>query len=197
MKSLNDNRLGIPQLPRKRMNLEIIKRLRCAKLWCQRYWEVLCNPDLRCRSKFQLYKFFVRPILTYGCELWKLDKHNSNKLQRFEISLLIEIYKSKYPQRHPNRLKPNIRTVYTKFGTSNIVDHIHNERLSWSTLLKKEEVALRRRSRRSCVHFWDNPRGTLPANSWNGKGAFPFKAVGNFSHIWSTNDTTGWCTLRL
>ncbi|KAJ8723304.1 hypothetical protein PYW08_003216 [Mythimna loreyi] len=153
------NILGIPQLSRKRLILEITERLRCAKLWCLRFWSVLCNPDLRCRSKFQLYKFFVRPILTYGCELWDLDKCNSHKLQRFEISLLVEIYKSKYPQRHPNRLKPNIRTVYTKFGTSNVVDHIKNERLCWSKLLKEEELALRRRRRRRpCVHFWDHPR---------------------------------------
>ena len=161
MPSHNYNRLGILQLTRKKLLLEIIERVRCARLWCQRFWRVLCNPDLRCRSKFQLYKFFVRPILTYGCELWDLDKYASNRLQRFEIALLLEIYKSKYPQRHPHRLKPNIRTVYSKFRTCNVVDHIKNERLCWSLLLKKEEAALRRTHRRlHCVQFGGNPRLT-------------------------------------
>lgn len=161
MQDPDSNRLGIPQLSRKHLVLEVTERLRCAKQWCLRFWRVLCHPDLRCRSKFQLYKFFVRPILTYGCELWDLDKCNSIKLQRFEIGLLLEIYKSKYPQRHPNRVKPNIRTVYSKFGTSNVVEYVKNERLRWSMLLKKEEIALRRRrSRRPRVRFWDNPRQT-------------------------------------
>lgn len=193
--------LGIPQLSREQMVLEITERLRCARLWCQRYWKLLCNPDLRCRAKFQLYKFFVRPILTYGCELWDLDELNARKLQRFECGLLVEIYKSKYPQRHPHRLKPNVRAIYNRYRTSDVVEHVNSERLRWATLLRDEEIALRRPRRRPqhLVHWWDKPLPptnlrtiqTLNPNIKNGKPNVSRKKVKGSSRTKSMDDAPG------
>ncbi|CAG9787744.1 unnamed protein product [Diatraea saccharalis] len=139
------------------MGIEITERIRCARLWCQRYWKLLCNPDLRCQTKFCIYKLFVRPILSYGCEVWILNNRLANKLIRFECGILIEIYKSKYPHRHPKRLRPNIRSVYKQYHDSDIVDYIRNERLNWRTLLKIEEKAISYSYKKTGkrVHWWD------------------------------------------
>lgn len=153
------NSLGIPSLTRAQMGPEIAERIRCARQWCQRHWPLLCNPDLTSRSKFELYKAFVRPILTYACELWHLTACESKKLLRCEAAILLEIYKSKYPQRHPKRLKPSLRSVYKHFHGTDIVAHVNCERLRWKDLLKHEERALRRQRDRTprCVHWWDKP----------------------------------------
>lgn len=158
-KTLTEHKLGIPELSEEEMVLEIAERIKCARLWCQRYWQLLCDPDLHCQAKFQLYKFFVRPILTYGCEVWTLDDRSSKKLLRFECATLLEIYKSKYPHRHPKRLRPNMRAVYKRYRDTDIVDHVRNERMNWKKLLRIEERALGRRSKKSNkrVHWWDKP----------------------------------------
>lgn len=158
-KTVTEHKLGIPQLSAKEMVLEIAERIRCARLWCQRHWELLCDPDLHCQAKFQLYKFFVRSILTYGCEVWTLDDRSSKKLLRFECATLLEIYKSKYPHRHPKRLRPSMRAVYKRYRDTDVVDHVRNERLNWKKLLRIEERALGKRSKRSHkrVHWWDKP----------------------------------------
>jgi hypothetical protein len=140
------NELGTPQLTKERMVVAITERIRCARSWCQKYWQLLCNPDLRCQAKFQLYKLFVRPILTYGCEVWKLESRLCKKLLRFECGILLEIYKSKYPHRHPKRLRPSIRAVYRRYRDTDVVEHVKNERLSWRALLEIEERALERNS---------------------------------------------------
>lgn len=140
------------------MALEITERLRCAKLWRDRFRKILCNRRLSWRAKFQLYKLFVRPILTYGCEVWNLDNCNSRKLLQFEIRLLCKIYKSNFSRSDPNRVRLSIRTVYNVYQTSDVLEHVKNERLRWDALLKNEERALSRRCRRSrrSVRFWND-----------------------------------------
>lgn len=153
-----EHKLGIPQLNPKQMTLEIAERIRCARMWCQNHRELLRDHNLHYQVKFQLYKFFVRPILTYGCEVWSLDDRSSKKLLRFECATLLEIYKSKYPHRHPKRLRPNIGAVYRCYRNTDVVDHVVNERLTWSQLLNVEEKAFGRRKRgRKRVRWWDRP----------------------------------------
>lgn len=142
------------------MGQEISNRVRCARMWCQRHWEVLCNPTVRSCIKFQLYKLFVRPLLTYRCEVWTLDRRSSKKLERFEQEILLEIYKSKYPHRHPKRLRPNIRLVYQKYRNTDILEYIENERLDWTSLLELEKMSLKCQNC-TCekhVKWWDDPQ---------------------------------------
>lgn len=161
------HKLGIPHLSPQQMALEIAERVRCARLWCQRYWAVLCNHGIHYRARFELYKFFVRPILTYGCELWRLDDHICRKLLRFECGVLVEIYKSKFPRRHPQRLRPNLRDVYSRFEGCDIIDYVNNERLHWPCLLRSEVMALRRSEMEldNTVCWWDRNRSRCASNA--------------------------------
>lgn len=151
---------GIPLLDRRQTLREITERVRCARVWCQRHWDVLVGSTIRLRRKFQLYAIFVRPILLYGCEVWKLDRRSSKKLLQFECSILCEIYKSVLPRRHPRRLRPNAKEVYSIFCDNNIIEHIYRTTISWNTLLYTEERALNQRKDRTAkrVHWWDDHR---------------------------------------
>lgn len=139
------------------MYLETTNRIRCARMWCQRHWHLLRDPSLKRSAKFQFYKTFVRPILTYGCEVWTLDNRTKTRLQRFESSILFEIYKSKYPPRHPKRLRPNPFRVFAIFRDKGIVEHVTNDRATWDTLLCIEESVLNgRRADQKCISWKDS-----------------------------------------
>ncbi|CAG9562522.1 unnamed protein product [Danaus chrysippus] len=137
---------------------EVSERVRCARLWCYRHWSILCDPKLQRKVKFQIYKQFVRPIVTYGCETWCLDERSCKKLLRFECSVLLQVYKSKYPHRHPKRLRPKIKDVYCRYRDTHVVDHVRRQRLDWNQLLQCEENAWKRVQTKTGqqIHWWDN-----------------------------------------
>lgn len=180
-------RLSPSLLNAKEMALELAERLRRARQWYQRYWKVLCHPDLHYRTKFQLYRFFVRPILTYGCELWTLNNQTAKRLRRFEYSVLLEIYKSMYPHRHPKRLRPNLISVFGRYQDVDVVEYVKNERLTWSVLLENEQRALRNNSlkRTKRVHWWDrNPEQSVSKHK-----PIRDKSCGASSNVESTRST--------
>ncbi|GBP70384.1 hypothetical protein EVAR_45651_1 [Eumeta japonica] len=121
---------------------EISRRIRSARRLCYRYRSLFRSQTLDRRLKFTVYKFFVRPLLTYGCEVWRLTRRAARRLWRFEIGVLVEIYKSKYPRRHPKRLRPDLRMVYASYDETDVVRHAQSERLRWGTLLRQEKNAI-------------------------------------------------------
>ena len=44
------------------------------------------------RSKLQIYKMLIRPVVTYGAETWTLTVTEENALRRFEMKVLWKIY---------------------------------------------------------------------------------------------------------
>ena len=44
------------------------------------------------RSKLQIYKTLIRPVVTYGAETWTLTAAEENALRRFERNVLTKIY---------------------------------------------------------------------------------------------------------
>jgi hypothetical protein len=44
------------------------------------------------RSKLQIYKTLIRPMLTYGAEMWTSTDTEENALRRFERKVLWKIY---------------------------------------------------------------------------------------------------------
>lgn len=144
---------GVFDLQGGKMQSEVTERVRSARLWCHRHWPLITDPHLRRRVKFRLYRFFVLPILTYGCELWTINKLTIKRLMRFEISTLIEIYKSKYPVYHPKRLKPQPQVVYQQYGLPDVFQHVVCERVRWRTMLELEDTALKEKRQR--LRWWD------------------------------------------
>lgn len=159
-------RFGIPQLSPEEMIFEIENRIQCAKSWCLQYSRFLSDRTINAKMKFELYRFFVRPILTYGCEVWALNRANSRKLLLFECSILTNICKSTYPYRYLKRLNPNLRKIYYRYRSPDVVHHVTNERLRWNALLVQERNTLNRmrRSKRMCRvrrHVLFNLRGNV------------------------------------
>lgn len=146
-------RIGITQLTGQKLHQEIERRKHCARLWCNHHWRILTHNHFKRTLKFQLYKFLVRPILTYGCEFWILDDKSASNLLQFEYAILSEIYKSKYPSGHPKRANISTKSVFARYRTSDIVNHVRFERLRWDELLSGEETFME--ENQSQVQWWD------------------------------------------
>jgi len=48
--------------------------------------------DLNAARELQIYKSIIRPIVTYGCEIWAMTVTEQNHLLIFERRVLREIY---------------------------------------------------------------------------------------------------------
>jgi hypothetical protein len=54
--------------------------------------QLLKNKKINRRTKMKLYKTLIRPIVTYGLEVWTLTKENELSLQIFERKIIRKIY---------------------------------------------------------------------------------------------------------
>ena len=55
------------------------------------------------RTKVRLYKTLVKPVLMYGCETWKMNKSDKNKIYVFQRRCLRRIFKIRWQERIANK----------------------------------------------------------------------------------------------
>ena len=55
------------------------------------------------RTKVRLYKTLVKPVLMYGCETWKMNKCDENKIDVFQSRCLRRIFKIRWQERITNK----------------------------------------------------------------------------------------------
>ena len=55
------------------------------------------------RTKVRLYKTLVKPVLMYGCETWKMNKSDENKIDVFQSRCLRRIFKIRWQERITNK----------------------------------------------------------------------------------------------
>jgi hypothetical protein len=55
-------------------------------------FQMLKSKIISRRSKLQIYKTLIRPVVTYGAETWTLTTAEENVLRRFERRVLRKIY---------------------------------------------------------------------------------------------------------
>ena len=55
------------------------------------------------RTKVRLYKTLVKPVLMYGCETWKMNKSDENKIDVFHSRCLRRIFKIRWQERITNK----------------------------------------------------------------------------------------------
>ena len=96
------------------------------------------------RSKLQIYKTLIRPVVTYGAETWMLTAVEKNALRRFERKVLRKIYgpvvdKVVWPIRYNNELCELI-------GGEDIVRFVKAQRIQWLSHVERmdETVMLKR-----------------------------------------------------
>ena len=104
------------------------------------------------KTKCQVYKTLIRPVLTYGCESWALKKSDEQMLLTFERKVLRTIYGAvregeRWRKRYNFELKRD-------FGEPDIVAVVKVQRLRWAGhLIRMEE------NRAPLTLFRNNPEG--------------------------------------
>ena len=69
--------------------------LRLKKIWS--------SSSISRRVKVRLYKTLVKPVLMYGCETWKMNKSDENKIDVFQSRCLRRIFKIYWQERITNK----------------------------------------------------------------------------------------------
>ena len=54
--------------------------------------KLLANKDLNAASKLEIYKYIIRPTVTYGCETWAMTITEQNHILVFERRIFRKIY---------------------------------------------------------------------------------------------------------
>lgn len=135
---------------------------------------------LSSRTKVNLYKTLVRPVLTYGSEAWALTKTDINRLLIFERSIMRRIF-GPVREGHVWRRRRNAE-LSELYGDIDIVKFVKLGRLRWaghvarmgdSEIPKKmltDELHGKRRVGRPNVRWEDSvsadARALLGARNW-------------------------------
>jgi hypothetical protein len=92
------------------------------------------------RSKLQIYKTLIRPVVSCGAEIWTLAVAEENALRRFEGKILGKIY-------GPAVDKGVWRITYnSELGGENIVRFIKTQRVQWLGHVERmDETAMPKR----------------------------------------------------
>ena len=69
-------------------------RLQAANRAFYMYAKVFRSRLISRNTKFRLYKTLIRPVLTYGCEVWKMKTKELNQIEIFERKILRRIFGS-------------------------------------------------------------------------------------------------------
>lgn len=84
---------------------------------------------IRRRTKVQLYKTLIRPVITYGSEAWCLNKKEERRLETFERKILRKIYGPIQEEgQWRKRYNFEIKALYDE---PDIIKHIKCKRLRW------------------------------------------------------------------
>ena len=90
------------------------------------------------RSKLQIYKTLIRPIVTYGAEIWTLTVAEENALRRFERKVLWKVY-GPVMDNGVWRIKYNSE-LYKFMGGEDRVRFIKAQRIQWLGHMERMDV---------------------------------------------------------
>ena len=118
-------------------------------------YNMLKNKNISRKTKKNIYKTIIRPVVTYGSETWTLTKSAETVLNTWERKVLRKIFG---PTKDENgwRMRTN-KEVYDLYKDPTIVAEIKKSRLRWSGHL--ERMANNRAAK---VVYAHDPRGKRP-----------------------------------
>ena len=106
--------------------------------------QVLKSKIISRRSKLQIYKTLIRPVVTYGAETWMLTAAEENVLRRFERKVLRKIY-GPVVDKGVWRIRYNTELCKLMVG-EDIVRFINAQRIQWLGHVERmDETAIPKR----------------------------------------------------
>ena len=80
--------------------------------------------------KLKIYKSFIRPVVTYGCEAWTLTDRHEQHLRIFESRILRKIFGPVQKEDGFWRIRMNYE-LNELIGNADIVRFIKSRRIAW------------------------------------------------------------------
>jgi hypothetical protein len=93
--------------------------------------KLLRSKVLSRKSNTTLYTCYIRPIVTYGCEIWSTTKYDNRKLAIWKRKILRNIYGPVYNDNLGIYEKRQIEELYNLYKKPNILTYIRCKRLKW------------------------------------------------------------------
>ncbi len=144
--------LGVLARPDGDTKPEIQRRIMAATRCYYGLRRQLCSKYLTRKTKCQIYKTLIRPVLMYGCETWILKKSDERQLLAFERKVLRTIFGG-MRQGEAWRRRYNFE-LHRDFGEPDIMALVKTQRLRWAGHLARME-----HQRAPAVLFRNNPEG--------------------------------------
>jgi hypothetical protein len=94
--------------------------------------KIFKSKHLTWRTKIQLHKSLIRPVITYGSEAWVMNKSDEGAINIFERKILREIFGSIKEGDHWRRRYNN--ELYRLYGDQDLVSHIKVGRIRWQDM---------------------------------------------------------------
>ena len=88
----------------------------------RRIWD---TSEIARKTKVQLFKTIVRPVLMYCCEAWELTKTERKKLDGFQNKCVKRILRIRWPQTIPHQ------QIQENTGVNRTSDEIRRQRWNW------------------------------------------------------------------
>lgn len=144
--------LGVLARPDGDTTPEIQRRIMAATRCFHGLRKQLRSKYLTKRTKCQIYKTLIRPVLMYGCESWILKVSDQKHLLAFERKVLRTIFGGKREGENWRR-RYNFE-LHRDFGEPDIVTSVKTQRLRWAGHLARME-----NERAPAVLFRNIPQG--------------------------------------
>jgi sorting nexin-29 len=144
------------------------------------------------KTKCQVYKTLIRPVLMYGCESWILRKSDEEHLRVFERKVLRTIFGG-LREGEQWRRRYNFE-LQRDFGEPDIVAVVKVQRLRWAGHLARMET-----SRAPSILFRNNPGGRRgvgrPKARWTDGIQQDLDAIGITRWQEEAQDRGNWCRI--
>ncbi|XP_055386749.1 uncharacterized protein LOC129615538 [Condylostylus longicornis] len=111
-------------------SIEILQRIQSANKTYYAHRKLLHSKLLSRNQKLQMYKTLIRPVLTYGCEIWTLKSTDISALASFERKILRGIYGPIRSDDGSYRIRYN-HEIENLIEKRNVIRFIKAERIGW------------------------------------------------------------------
>ena len=131
--------LGSTVTTENRVEEEVKLRIASAARYSWSMSKVLNSNILSRRTKLKAYRTIIRPILTYGCETWRLTKDLERKLEVFENGILRRICRPVWDAELGQWRKRHNRELREMTSMPLITSIIMVQRLRWAGHVARAE----------------------------------------------------------